>query len=101
MLLGSRKYATSDVRIIRVNYADWLFPGYVLRTVTATIAPTTGITSTVGTVTLDPTDMIAFIPLTCGSVVNETFTLTIQAQDTFGQTINDLLNITAVAPGST
>jgi hypothetical protein len=100
MLLGSRRYATSDVRIIRVNYADWLYPGYVLKTVTASITPTTA-TSTVGGITLDPTDQVAFIPLNCGAVVNEAFTLNIVASDTFGQVINDQLNVTVVTPGTT
>jgi hypothetical protein len=101
MLLGSRQYALNDVRVIRVNYKDWLVPGYVLLSVTAAISPTTGITSTVGAVQLDPTEEIAFITLNCGTVVNESFTLNIQAKDTFGQTINDQLNVTVVTPGTT
>jgi hypothetical protein len=101
MLLGSRQYAQNDIRVIRVNYKDWLYPGYVLKTVTATISPSSGITSTVGTITLDPTETIAFITLNCGTVVNENFTLNIVASDTFGQTINDQLSVTIVTPGTT
>jgi len=101
MLLGSRQYALNDVRVIRVNYKDWLVPGYVLLSVTATTTPATGLSSTVGAVQLDPTEEIAFLTLNCGSVVNENFTLNIQAKDTFGQTINDQLNVTVVTPGTT
>lgn len=100
MLLGTRNYAQNDVRKIVINYSDWLLHGYVLSAVTAAISPTSGIVSTVAAPTLDPTDMVAFVPLTCGSV-NETFTLNIQARDTFGQTINDQITINVVAPGAT
>lgn len=100
MLLGTRQYATNDVRAIKVNYTDWLIPGYTLSSVTATISPTTGILSTVGTIILDPIEMTAYITLRCGSV-NETFTLLVVAKDTYGQTINDQLNVNIVAPGAT
>jgi hypothetical protein len=100
MLLGTRNYAQNDVRKIVINYCDWLLPGYVLSAVTASITPTTGIVSTVAAPTLDPTEKVAFVPLTCGGV-NESFTLNIQATDTFGQIINDQININVVAPGAT
>jgi hypothetical protein len=100
MLLGTRKYATNDVRVIRVNYCDWLFPGYVLGAVTANITPTAGVASTVGPIKLDPSEKVAFIQLNCGPTVNEAFTLNVIATDTFGQTINDLLNVTIIAPGA-
>jgi hypothetical protein len=100
MLLGTRRYALNDVRVIRVNYNDWLAKGYVLKAVTANITPTSGITSTVGAITLDPTETVAFITLNCGSI-SESFTLNIQAQDTFGQTINDVLNVSIVTASTT
>jgi hypothetical protein len=99
MLLGTRKYATNDVRIIRINYSDWLYPGYVLSHVTATITPPS-VNSTIGPITLDPTEKVAFVQLTCGPIVNEMFTITVVATDTFGQTINDQLNVTIIAPGA-
>ena len=99
MLLGQRFYAVNDVRVIRISYAQWLQPGYVLQRAVATIP--TAVTSTVGSVVLDPTQTTALITLNCGSVVNESFTLNIQAQDTFGQTINDQLNVTIVTAGTT
>ena len=98
MLLGTRNYAQNDVRKIVINYCDWLLQGYVLSGVTASVTPATA-TSTVAAPTLDPTEKIAFVPLTCGGV-NETFTLNIQATDTFGQIIHDQINVNVVAPGA-
>jgi len=99
MLLGTRNYANNDVRQLIVNYCEWLLPGYVLNTVTASITPATA-QSTVGAVTLDAEKMVAYVPVTCASV-NESFTLALQATDTFGQTVNDQININVVAPGAT
>lgn len=99
MLLGSRSYSYGDIRKVQVNYSGWLKEGYVLKSVTANISPTTGITSTVSTITLDPTEMTAYIQVNCGSV-NESFTLNVIATDTFGQTINDQILINIVAPGA-
>jgi hypothetical protein len=99
MLIGTRRYAVQDVRVIRINYAQWLLPGYVLATVTASILGPP-VTSTLGSVTLDPTQEVAFVTLNCGTVVNESFTVAVQAQDTSGQTINDQINVTIIAPGT-
>ncbi len=99
MLLGTRNYAQGDVRKLVINYCDWLLQGYVLSAVTATITPTTA-KSTVAAASFDPTEKVVFIPITCASV-NESFTLNVQATDTFGQTIHDQININVVAPGAT
>jgi hypothetical protein len=99
MILGTRNYAQNDIRILDICYADWLVRGYVLKTVTANITPTTGIQSTVGTITLSPSEHMAFITVKCGAV-NETFTLNVIATDSFGQTVNDIVTINVVAPGS-
>jgi hypothetical protein len=101
MLLGSRFFGTSDIRRLVVNYEDWLSQGFTLVSVTANISPTTGITSTVGAVTLDPDKKKAFIFLNCGTVVNESFTLNIVGTDNFGQTVNDQLLVTIMSPGAT
>jgi len=101
MILGTRTYGYGDVRKIQIDYCDWLTPGYVLSGVTASITPTTGITSTVTSpATLSPDEKTAYITLTCG-VVNESFTLNVVAVDTFGQTVNDTLNVNVVTPGAT
>lgn len=99
MILGTRNYAYGDVRKIPFNYREWLMEGYVLKSVTATISPATGIQSTVGAVTLDPEEQRAFVQLNCGAV-NESFTLNIVASDTFGQVVNDQLAVNVVAPGA-
>jgi hypothetical protein len=100
MLLGQRNYGYGDIRRITVNYNGWLQFGFVLSAVTANITPTTGITSTVGAITLDPEKERVFIYLNCG-LVNESFTLNIVASDNFGQTVNDQLQVNIVAPGLT
>lgn len=103
MLLGSRQFAITEIRTIPINYSDWVMPGYALASVVATISapavPT--ITSSVGAIVIDPVQMTAYINLNCGTVVNETFTLLVVAKDTYGQLVNDQLNITIVAPGAT
>ena len=101
MLLGTRNFATSDVRTLVINYTDWLMKGYALLSVTPSIAPgaVPPTQSTVGTTLIDPVEMTAYITLHCASV-NETFTLNVVAKDTFGQTINDVLTINVNNPGS-
>jgi hypothetical protein len=98
MLLGTRNFANGDVRKLVVDYSDWLFEGYHLNTVTATVSPSTT-KSTVGTITLSPAEHKAFIVLNCATV-NESFTLNVIATDTFGQTVNDQVLVNIVAPGA-
>jgi hypothetical protein len=100
MLLGSRIFATSDIRRLVVNYEGWLNHGFTLVSVTATISPTSGIKSTVGAITLDPRKEKAFVFLNCGTV-NESFTLNVVATDNFGQTVNDQLLVAIASPGAT
>jgi hypothetical protein len=101
MFLATRRFATGDVRTVRINYTDWLMPGYALQGVMANIAPGAAppTQSTVGAIVTDPVEMTAYININCAPV-NETFTLNVVATDTFGQTINDTLSIEIVNPGA-
>jgi hypothetical protein len=99
MDLGFRKITQGDVRRYEVDYSQFLPHGAKLKSPTGTIGPTGGsFTSSIGAVSLDVTDTKVFIFITGGTALNEKFTVTLQVQDTFNETVNDTLNFTVVAP---
>ena len=100
MLLATINLTSGDTRRIPIDYSDFLPQGYSLTSVTATISPSTA-KSTTTQVQIDPDHDLAWIWVTGGSVLNETFTLNIVAMDNFGEVLNDQSAFTVVAPGAT
>jgi hypothetical protein len=100
MLLATINITSGDVRRIPIDYSDFLPQGYILTSVTASIAPTTA-TSTVGQVQLDPDADLVWIWVTGGSILTEQFTLNIVAKDNFGEVINDQIAFNVVSAGAT
>lgn len=98
MLLDTRNIVQGDTRRFVIDYRDFLTKGYILATATATLTP--GATSTVGAVTLDETFTQVYMYITGGTALNEIFTASLQVTDTDGQTVNDTINFTVVAPGA-
>ncbi len=95
MLLGTRQITVADVRRYVVDYRDFLPKGVTLKSPVVTVPA--GLTSTIGSVSLDPSDTQVIFYVT-GGVLNETFTVTVQVQDTNSETINDTISFTVIAP---
>ena len=97
MLLGHRNLGSGDTIRYEIDYSDFLDRGAKLKSPTGWFPTGTTFTSVLGSTTLDVTDTKVFVFVT-GGVVNEQFTLTVQAQDTFNEVVNDTISFTIVSP---
>lgn len=107
MQLASRVYAQNDARIIEISYRSFLREGMTLASFSVT--DPTGMRTwngSSGTSTGTPiTSNLAFTPdrqalyflLTCPGT-NQSFTLTVEATDSLGQQVNDIILVTIQAP---
>lgn len=96
MLLGTRNLTTGDTRRCVTDYNGFLGRGVKLKSPAATNG-TAGTTSTVQNVSLDPTETYLIFFVT-GGTLNEVFTVNVVVSTTDGQTINDTISFTVVAP---
>lgn len=95
MNLGTRNITVADIRRYTIDYREFLPKGIVLKTPVVTL--TAGVTSSVSNVQLDDTNTKLIFYVT-GGVLNETFTASVQVQDTNSEVINDTINFTVIAP---
>ena len=97
MLLGHRNLASGDTIRYDIDYQDFLAYGAKLKSPTGYFPTGTSFTSKLGAMMLDVTDTKVYVFVTGGNV-NETFTLTVQVQDTFNEVVNDTISFTIVSP---
>lgn len=90
MLLGTRNIDPNNVQRVTVDYKEFLHPGTHLASATITSSSTT---STVNQETLSVAQTLLFFYVHAGPVA-ETFTVTIAAVDSIGQTVNDTITFT-------
>jgi len=95
MLLGTRNITQGDTRRVVLDYSGWLTTGVVLETITVSVP--TGTTSTVQGAVLTEDYRHAIFYVT-GGILNENFTVAIQITDSAGETVNDTIVFTVVAP---
>jgi hypothetical protein len=96
MLLRTEIIAANDVRRIVINYRESLTPGYPL---TGFSVSSNSTTSSVGNTSFDPDHLEAVFYVTAGAI-GEKFVVAVQASTMDGQTFNDVINITVLAPVS-
>ena len=97
MLLGNRRLTSGDVRRYEIDYCEFLAKGAKLKSPTGYFPTGTTFTSVLNSMFLDNTDTKVFVLIT-GGVVNESFTLTVQVQDTFNEVVNDTISFTITSP---
>jgi hypothetical protein len=95
MLLGTRNFTQGDTRRVVLDYSGWLTQGVILETIMVSVPA--GTTSTVQGAVLTEDYRHAIFYVT-GGVLNENFTVAIQITDSAGETVNDTIVFTVVAP---
>ena len=96
MLLGHRNLTSGDTIRYEIDYTDFLAHGAKLKSPTGYFPTGASFTSQLGATMLDVTDTKVFVFVT-GGVVNETFTLTVQVQDSFNEVVNDTISFMIVS----
>lgn len=101
-LLGTRNITSGDTRRYEVDYREFLTGAGAtgkLKNPSVTIATSIPpATSSVVSFSLSVDDTRLFFYIHGGITVNETFTVNVQVQDTQGETVNDTIGYTVVAP---
>jgi hypothetical protein len=96
MRLAHLFLATSDVRRYTVDYCEFLNRGATLVSPAVSIV-TAAVTSTVGSVSLDPSRTKLYFYITAGTE-DEVFTVAVQVQTTDSEIANDTVKVTVTTP---
>lgn len=94
MQLGQQNITAGDIRRYQVDYCQFLQQGETLSSSTLT---DTGPTSTVQGAFFDATGTQLYFFVTAG-ILGEIFVVNLQVKTTFGETVNDTISFTVVAP---
>lgn len=96
MRMATLRITSGDTRQYTVDYSQFLAHGRQLATVVVTVPA--GTASSVGNAYLSPDRLKALIYVTGGATLNEVFTASVVITDDNGETVNDTIQFTVVAP---